>query len=115
VPIFEPRTSGWQQEPLIPFWVKPITVMPESTGYTEVGKASWYGKKFHGYKTSNGETYDMYKMSAAHKSLPIPSYVRVTNLSQRTDPASCASTTAAPFTPNASWTFPMRPRPNSAS
>jgi rare lipoprotein A len=55
--------------------------MPESSGYTDTGKASWYGKKFHGHKTSNGERYDMYKMSAAHRSLPLPSYVRVTNLS----------------------------------
>lgn len=43
------------------------------------GKASWYGKKFHGHKTSNGEIYDMFSMSAAHKNLPLPSFVRVTN------------------------------------
>ena len=49
-------------------------------GYLERGVASWYGKKFHGRKTSNGETYDMYAMTAAHKSLAIPSYVKVTNL-----------------------------------
>jgi rare lipoprotein A len=79
VPIFEPRTSAGNKSPYTVLG-ETYTVMPESTGYTEVGKASWYGKKFHGYKTSNGETYDMYKMSAAHKSLPIPSYVRVTNL-----------------------------------
>jgi rare lipoprotein A len=48
--------------------------------YRERGTASWYGKKFHGQKTSSGEVYDMYKMSAAHKTLPIPSYARVTNL-----------------------------------
>jgi rare lipoprotein A (peptidoglycan hydrolase) len=48
--------------------------------YSEVGNASWYGKKFHGHKTSNGEVYDMYSMTAAHKNLPLPSYVRVTNL-----------------------------------
>ena len=42
--------------------------------------ASWYGVKFHGYKTANGEVYDMYGMTAAHKTLPLPSYVRVTNL-----------------------------------
>lgn len=45
------------------------------------GEASWYGKKFHGHLTSNGEIYDMYSMSAAHKNLPLPSYVEVTNLS----------------------------------
>ncbi|UPW19888.1 septal ring lytic transglycosylase RlpA family protein [Agarivorans sp. TSD2052] len=45
------------------------------------GNASWYGKKFHGHLTSNGEIYDMYSLSAAHKNLPLPSYVEVTNLS----------------------------------
>lgn len=55
-------------------------VMHSSEGFKERGIASWYGRKFHGRKTSNGETYDMYGMTAAHKTLPIPSYVRVTNL-----------------------------------
>ncbi|MDH5785585.1 MAG: septal ring lytic transglycosylase RlpA family protein [Chromatiales bacterium] len=55
-------------------------VMEESTGFVERGIASWYGKKFHGRKTSNGETYNMYAMTAAHKTLPIPSYLQVTNL-----------------------------------
>ncbi len=49
-------------------------------GFSQKGKASWYGKKFHGKKTSNQETYDMYKLTAAHKTLPLPSYVEVTNL-----------------------------------
>jgi rare lipoprotein A len=48
--------------------------------YRERGMASWYGKKFHGQKTSSGEIYDMYAMSAAHKTLPIPSYARVTSV-----------------------------------
>jgi len=48
--------------------------------YKERGIASWYGKKFHGQRTSSGEVYNMYGMSAAHKTLPIPSYARVTNL-----------------------------------
>lgn len=48
--------------------------------YKERGIASWYGKKFHGQRTSIGETYDMYAMSAAHPTLPIPSYARVTNI-----------------------------------
>ncbi len=56
------------------------TVMPSSSGYQERGVASWYGKKFHGRLTSNRETYDMYEMTAAHKTLPLPSYVRVRNL-----------------------------------
>jgi rare lipoprotein A len=55
-------------------------VMPGSLGYVEIGIASWYGKKFHGRLTSNGEVYDMYQLTAAHKALPLPSQVRVTNL-----------------------------------
>ncbi|SEA62457.1 septal ring lytic transglycosylase RlpA family protein [Alkalimonas amylolytica] len=50
------------------------------TEYKATGIASWYGMKFHGHKTANGEVYDMYSMSAAHKTLPLPSYVLVTNL-----------------------------------
>jgi len=55
-------------------------VRSTASGYKERGVASWYGYKFHGNKTSNGEVYDMYAMTAAHKTLPLPSYVRVTNL-----------------------------------
>jgi rare lipoprotein A len=55
-------------------------VMADSRGYVERGIASWYGTKFHGRRTSSGETYDMYGMTAAHKELPIPTYVRVVNL-----------------------------------
>jgi rare lipoprotein A len=55
-------------------------VMTSSDGYAERGVASWYGKKFHGRQTSNGERYDMYRMTAAHKTLPLPTNVRVTNL-----------------------------------
>ena len=54
--------------------------MPSSKGYQERGVASWYGKKFHGNLTSNREVYDMYQMTAAHKTLPLPTYVRVRNL-----------------------------------
>ncbi|WP_394250774.1 septal ring lytic transglycosylase RlpA family protein [Vibrio profundi] len=54
-------------------------IVRDPKGFTQKGKASWYGKKFHGHLTSNGEVYDMYSMSAAHKTLPIPSYVKVTN------------------------------------
>ena len=50
-------------------------------GYAEEGIASWYGKKFHGRLTSSREVYNMYKLTAAHKSLPIPCYAKVTNLS----------------------------------
>ncbi|MBA3988052.1 septal ring lytic transglycosylase RlpA family protein [Aliidiomarina maris] len=55
-------------------------VLPSAQGYSEVGRASWYGEKFHGHLTSNGEYYDMYGLSAAHRYLPLPTYVKVTNL-----------------------------------
>jgi rare lipoprotein A len=55
-------------------------VLASSQGYRESGVASWYGRKFHGRKTANGEVFDAYAASAAHRSLPLPSYVRVTNL-----------------------------------
>jgi rare lipoprotein A len=55
-------------------------VLPSAEGYDERGVASWYGPTFHGGNTSSGEPYDMYGMTAAHKTLPLPSYARVTNL-----------------------------------
>jgi len=58
---------------------KTYRVNSHPNGYSETGKASWYGKKFHGRKTSNQEVFDMYKLTAAHKTLPLPSYVEVTN------------------------------------
>ena len=60
---------------------KRYTVMPSASGYKERGVASWYGHKFHGNLTSNREVYDMHAMTAAHKTLPLPTYVRVRNLS----------------------------------
>ena len=54
--------------------------LPSSKGYREQGTASWYGTKFHGKRTSSGEPYDLYAMTAAHKTLPLPTYVEVTNL-----------------------------------
>jgi len=59
---------------------KTYYVLADHSGYHERGQASWYGTKFHGRRTSSGEPYDMYAMTAAHKTLPIPSYVEVTNL-----------------------------------
>jgi len=56
-------------------------VLNSADGYKERGRASWYGTKFHGRRTSSGEPYDMYRMTAAHKTLPLPSYVRVTRKS----------------------------------
>ncbi len=60
---------------------KRYTVLASAEGYVERGVASWYGPNFHGALTSMGERYDMYGMTAAHKTLPIPAYARVTNLS----------------------------------
>jgi|TARA_B110001454_G_scaffold49454_2_gene48653 rare lipoprotein A len=57
---------------------KEYAVMEQSAGFKEEGYASWYGMKFHGHATSNGEIYDVYQMTAAHKTLPLPSYVKVT-------------------------------------
>ncbi|MBP6596663.1 MAG: septal ring lytic transglycosylase RlpA family protein [Arenimonas sp.] len=59
---------------------KSYRVLPKADGYVERGLASWYGQKFHGRQTSSREVYDMCSFSAAHKTLPLPSYVRVTNL-----------------------------------
>lgn len=79
VPRVEPITAAGNKSPYVVFG-RTYHVLPDSQGYQERGGASWYGTKFHGRKTSNGETYDMYAMTAAHRSLPIPSYVQVTNL-----------------------------------
>ena len=80
VPRPEAR-SRYGNGPVYEVFGKRYTVMSSSSGYTERGVASWYGKKFHGRLTSNREPYDMYQMTAAHKTLPLPSYVRVRNLS----------------------------------
>ncbi len=65
-----------------PYTVAQVTyeVLANYRGYRQVGIASWYGAKFDGYETSNGEIFDVYKASAAHRTLPIPCYARVTNL-----------------------------------
>ena len=76
----EPK-SRYGNGPVYEVFGKKYTVMPTSSGYKQRGVASWYGQKFHGNLTSNRETYDMYQMTAAHKTLPLPTYVRVTNLS----------------------------------
>lgn len=79
VPRPEPR-SKYGNGPVYEVLGKRYTVMPSSAGYRERGVASWYGTKFHGNLTSNREVYDMHKMTAAHKTLPLPTYVRVRNL-----------------------------------
>lgn len=79
VPTPEPRTMAGNKSP---YRVNGRTyhVLDSEIGYQGSGIASWYGQKFHGHATSNGEIYDMYAMTAAHKTLPIPSYVTVKNL-----------------------------------
>jgi rare lipoprotein A len=79
VPKVEPRSRGGNAKTYKVLGKRYYT-LPSSKGFVERGIASWYGRKFHGRKTSNGETYDMYVMSAAHKRLPIPTYLKVTNL-----------------------------------
>jgi rare lipoprotein A len=79
VPRYETRTRAGNKNPYTVLG-KTYHLIEDESSYRERGLASWYGKKFNGYNTSNGERYDMYAMTAAHKTLPIPSYVRVTNL-----------------------------------
>lgn len=78
VPRPEPRSDSGN-DPYIVFG-KTYYPLREAKDYRERGIASWYGKKFHGNRTSSGEPYDMYAMTAAHRTLPLPSYVRVRNL-----------------------------------
>ena len=79
IPKKEPR-SRYGNPPVYEVLGQQYTVMDSSYGYRERGVASWYGKKFHGRQTSSQEPYDMYAMTAAHKTLPLPTYVRVRNL-----------------------------------
>ncbi len=79
VPRYEERTRAGNKNPYTVLG-KTYYLIEDESAYKERGKASWYGTKFHGRRTSNGEIYDMYAMTAAHKTLPIPSYVRVTNV-----------------------------------
>jgi len=76
----QPHSGSYKNNP---YEVLGKTYYPLSSasGYREVGLASWYGTLFHSNPTANGEVYDLYGMTAAHKTLPLPSYVRVTNLS----------------------------------
>jgi rare lipoprotein A len=82
VPDAVPRPEPINERNNRPYTVFGVGYRPlaSADGYRERGVASWYGKKFHGRKTSNGEAYDMYAMTAAHKTLPLPSYARVRNL-----------------------------------
>lgn len=78
IPKYEPYAPANMR----PYTIRGVRYQPLNTGkgFSDKGHASWYGQKFHGHLTSNGEIYDMYQMSAAHKTLPLPSFVRVTNL-----------------------------------
>jgi rare lipoprotein A len=79
VPKYEPKSKYGNPRQYEVFG-KTYYPMQSAEGFREVGTASWYGKKFHGRKTSSGEVYDMFAMTAAHKTLPLPTYVQVTNL-----------------------------------
>ena len=79
VPKHEPKSRYGNPESYVVFG-KRYYVLDSSKNYIEKGIASWYGTKFHGRRTSSGETYDMYAMTAAHKTLPLPTYVQVKNL-----------------------------------
>ena len=79
VPHLEPRARNGNP-PFYDVFGKRYYVLSSSSGYWERGVASWYGPGFHKERTSTGEPYDMYAMTAAHKTLPLPAYLRVTNL-----------------------------------
>ncbi len=82
IPDAIPRVEPYARGPNKPYTVFGKTYVPitDNRPYKVKGMGSWYGKKFHGNKTSSGEVYDMFKMTAAHPILPIPCYVRVTNV-----------------------------------
>lgn len=78
-----PQAAAWRPRgPTYTYTVagRSYRVRPRPIGYRESGKASWYGKRFDGRPTANSEIFDMHELSAAHKTLPLPSYVRVVNL-----------------------------------
>ncbi len=79
VPRWEPLSP---QGNYSPYTVRGVTytLLDKAEGYVEEGIASWYGLKFHGELTSNGEIYNMYHLTAAHKTLPLPAFLKVTNL-----------------------------------
>lgn len=79
VPKLEPRSRYGNPDSYVVNGRR-YRVLKDSRDFVEKGIASWYGEKFHGRRTSNGETYDMYGMTAAHKTLPLPTYVEVRNV-----------------------------------
>lgn len=81
-PDAEPKVEPFAKGPSRPYSIfdKTYTPITDFRPFVQRGTGSWYGKKFHGQRTASGEIYNMYKMTAAHPTLPIPSYARVTNL-----------------------------------
>jgi rare lipoprotein A len=79
VPQREPPSRYGNHSPYVVLG-RTYEVLATADGYSKTGVASWYGAKFHGRRTSSGEKYDMYQLTAAHRYLPIPNYARVTNL-----------------------------------
>ena len=79
-PVVEERRSKYGNGPVYTVLGKSYRVMAEADGFSQEGLASWYGTKFHGNRTSSGEPFDMFRLSAAHRHLPLPIYVKVTNL-----------------------------------
>ncbi len=79
VPRIEPRSERGNP-PFYEINGRRYFVLADAQGFVETGVASWYGSKFHGRTTSSGEPYDMFAMTAAHRTLPLPTYARVTNL-----------------------------------
>tara|TARA_B100000795_G_scaffold2811_1_gene1958 strand:- start:290 stop:1144 length:855 start_codon:yes stop_codon:yes gene_type:complete len=85
IPDAQPKyeaLSKWASRPYVAF-DKKYTPMKKIIPFKEEGYASWYGKRYHGKKTSIGEAYDMYQMTGAHKTLPLPCYIKVTNLKNK--------------------------------
>ncbi|HJV07783.1 MAG TPA: septal ring lytic transglycosylase RlpA family protein [Chromobacteriaceae bacterium] len=82
VPDAVPQTEPLIKAANLPYAAMGMSFRPDTSDkpFKATGRASWYGKKFHGRRTTSGERYDMYAMTAAHPTLPIPSYARVTNL-----------------------------------
>jgi rare lipoprotein A len=98
VPKNEPKSQYGNKSPYDVLG-ETYKVLPSCGGYVERGLASWYGNKFHGYMTSNFEKYDMYAYTAANKVLPLPCYVRVTNL-ENGKSAIVRVNDRGPFAPN---------------
>ena len=85
--LLETPDAEVRNDPVLPRSNRPYVVFGKTytpiapgSDFKQRGTGTWYGKKFHGQRTSSGEIYDMYKMTAAHPTLPIPSYARVTNI-----------------------------------